>query len=100
MRLDKWLWCARFFRTRVIAQETCGRGVVRVNGSRTVKPHYMIGLGDVLTFAQGSHVRVVRVVAFTERRGGARDAALLYEDLSVEPPVQGAPSDQEADKPA
>lgn len=94
-RLDKWLWCARFFRTRVLAQEACGRGAVRVNGNRTVKPHFMVGPGDVLTFSQGSAIRVVRVTALAERRGSARDAAQLYVDLGAgdSPPPAPDPSE-------
>lgn len=84
-RLDKWLWCARFYRTRVLAQEACARGAIRINGVRTVKAHYLVGAGDVLTFGRGGQVRVVRVLGLAERRGSARDAAALFEDLSKDP---------------
>jgi len=89
-RLDKWLWCARFYRTRVLAQEACARGAIRVNGSRTEKAHFMVGPGDVLTFAQGSAVRVVRLLGVAERRGSAPEAATLYEYVPAEAPPSAA----------
>ena len=70
----------------MLAQAACERGTIRVNGSRTVKPHFLVSAGDVLTFAQGQAVRVVRVKALAERRGAATDARALYDDLSAEPP--------------
>lgn len=69
----------------MLAQAACERRAIRVNGSRTVKPHFLIGAGDVLTFAQGQTVRVVRVKALAERRGAAPDARTLYDDLSADP---------------
>jgi len=49
MRLDKWLWCARFFRSRGVATRFCEEGSVRVNGGRTTKAHHAVRPGDVLT---------------------------------------------------
>ena len=83
-RLDKWLWCARFFRTRSVAAEICERGRVRIAGQVVHKAHYAVREGDVLTFPQGGHIRVVRVAGFAERRGAARQAQALYVDLAVE----------------
>ena len=85
-RLDKWLWCARFFRTRAMAAAICEAGRVRVSGQVVRKAHYALKPGDVLTFPQGHHVRVVRVAAFAERRGTASAAAVLYEDLAPPEP--------------
>jgi ribosome-associated heat shock protein Hsp15 len=84
-RLDKWLWHARFFRTRALAQAVCAGGKVRVNAVRTVKPHQPVAPGDVLTFAQGERIRVVRVLALAERRGAATDAQALYEEQPPTP---------------
>lgn len=70
----------------MLAQAACERGTIRVNGSRTTKPHFLVGAGDVLTFAQGQAIRVVRVKALAERRGAAADARALYDDLSADPP--------------
>lgn len=86
-RLDKWLWHARFFRTRGAAQRVCGASRVRVNGTRVSKAHQLVRPGDVLTFAQGRAVRVIRVLAIAERRGSAQTAASLYEDLSPDTPA-------------
>ena len=85
MRLDKWLWCARFFRSRALAARACEDGGVRVNGSRVTKAHHAVRPGDVLTFALGSNIRVARVRALADRRGPATDARALYDDLSALP---------------
>ncbi len=85
IRLDKWLWHARFFKTRGLASKLVGDGRVRVNAERTVKPARQVGAGDTLTFAQGSTVRVVRIVALGVRRGPAPEARALYADLRPEP---------------
>ncbi|GAA6192050.1 RNA-binding S4 domain-containing protein [Phaeobacter gallaeciensis] len=82
LRLDKWLWQARFFKTRSLAAKQVGAGHVRVNGNRALKPAFAVGPGDVLTFAQGHDVRVVRVVALGERRGPAPEAQTLFDDLT------------------
>lgn len=84
-RLDKWLWHARFFRTRALAQAACAGGKVRVNAVRTVKAHQLVAPGDVLTFAQGERIRVVRVLGLAERRGGAPEAQTLYEEQPPTP---------------
>lgn len=81
LRLDKWLWQARFFKSRGLAHRACEAGRVRVNSVRTKKAHHAIRPGDVLTFPQGHRIRVVRVAALGERRGPAREAQTLYEDL-------------------
>ncbi len=87
-RIDKWLWFARFFKSRALAQATCAAGRVRVNRQPAIKPHYRVKLGDVLTFPQGHNIRVIRVEAFGERRGPAPEARTLYEDLA---PPEAAP---------
>ena len=80
-RLDKWLWHARLFKTRTLAADMCRDGQVRLNGERVDKSSVAVGPGDVLTFPQGSRIRVVRVAALADRRGPAADARLLYTDL-------------------
>jgi ribosome-associated heat shock protein Hsp15 len=82
MRLDKWLWCARFFKSRALAARHCEETGVRVNGAPVLKPHYAVRAGDVLTFALGSHIRVLRIAALPLRRGPAPEARGLYEELS------------------
>lgn len=83
MRLDKWLWCARFFRSRGLATRFCEEGSVRVNGGRTTKAHHAVRPGDVLTFPLGSNIRVARIRALADRRGPASEARALYDDLSA-----------------
>ena len=82
LRLDKWLWQARFFKTRTLAATVANKGKVRINRMLVTKPHYKVRPGDVLTFAQGREIRVVRVLALGERRGPATEARTLYEDVS------------------
>lgn len=81
LRLDKWLWHARFFKTRSLAARQVSDGQVRVNGGKVSKPSYMVSAGDVLTFSQGRVVRVIRIEALGERRGPAPEAQALYCDL-------------------
>lgn len=97
-RLDKWLWFARACRTRAAATRLVAAGAVRVNGTPTAKAHQALRIGDVVTFPQGNHVRVWRVVALAARRQGPALAQGLYEDLKPPtpenrlPPVPAAPA--------
>jgi ribosome-associated heat shock protein Hsp15 len=81
-RLDKWLFCARFYRTRNIAQDAAAAGKVRLNGLKVDRPGHSLKLGDVLTLGRGADVVVIRVLALAERRGPATDARNLYEILT------------------
>lgn len=101
LRIDKWLWQARFCKSRALASKLCAAGRVRVSGTVIQKAHHMVRIGDVLTFPQGPHIRVVRIVALGTRRGPAAEARLLYEDLSPIPlrPAAGAPAAATAERP-
>ncbi len=88
LRLDKWLWQARFFKTRTLAAAVATKRKIRINRMVVTKPHYKVRPGDVLTFAQGREIRVVRVLALGERRGPAPEARTLYEDIAETPPVE------------
>lgn len=88
LRLDKWLWFARFVKSRALATRLVIEGRLRVNGTPTQKAHYAVKPGDVLTFGLGPHIRIIRVVALGVRRGPAPEAQLLYEDL--DPPQKRA----------
>ena len=83
IRLDKWLFQARFLKSRAQATELVAEGKLRVNGQPTDKPARAVGAGDVLTFALHGRVRVVRILATGSRRGPASEAQGLYEDLEA-----------------
>ena len=78
-RLDKWLFHARFYRTRALAQAAASAGRVRLNGIRVEKPAQQLKPGDVLTLGRGGDVLALRVLALAERRGPAIEAQRLYE---------------------
>ncbi|HKD20361.1 MAG TPA: RNA-binding S4 domain-containing protein [Rhizomicrobium sp.] len=78
-RIDKWLWHARFYRTRVLAQAAATGGLIRLNGQRVEKSSVDVEPGDILTLPRGREVVVVRVLSMSVRRGPASDARLLYE---------------------
>ena len=83
LRLDKWLWQARFFKSRSLAAAVIEAGHVRVNGTRITRPGRDVSEGDTLTFPQGSRIRVVRILAQGLRRGPAVEAQALYLDLDT-----------------
>ena len=80
-RLDKWLWCARFLKTRGDCARLVAEGFVRINRQPTDKAHARLRVGDVLTVPIRGRVRVVRVLALATRRGPASQASLLYEEI-------------------
>ena len=89
IRIDKWLWHARFYRTRPLAQVAATSGRLRLNGQRVEKSSTSVKPGDVLTLARGPEVLAVRICAIGERRGPAAEARLLYEilnDSALDPP--------------
>jgi ribosome-associated heat shock protein Hsp15 len=86
LRIDKWLWHARFFKTRSLAARLVAEGRVRVNGERVAKAAAPVVPGDALTFPQGDRLRVVEIVALGHRRGPAPEAQELYIDRTP-PPV-------------
>jgi ribosome-associated heat shock protein Hsp15 len=86
LRVDKWLWHARFFKTRSLAATQVTNGIIRINGQITHKRASMVSAGDVLTFAQGDHIRVIQIDGLGVRRGPAPEAQKLYTDLSPPEP--------------
>jgi ribosome-associated heat shock protein Hsp15 len=77
VRLDKWLWAARFFKTRAVAVEAIDGGKVRVNADR-VKRAKQIQVGDIVEIRLGPYLHVVMVRGLSERRGPASAASRLY----------------------
>ncbi len=77
-RIDKWLWCARFLKSRSLAADLVEEGHVRVNGRRMDGPDKPVRVGDVLTIALERRVIVARVLSLAARRGPASEAQQLY----------------------
>lgn len=81
VRLDKWLWAARFYKTRAVAREMIEGGKVHYNGQRS-KPSKLVELHAVLTLRQGNDERTVTVLGITEQRRPAAEATQLYEETA------------------
>ncbi|NLZ16271.1 MAG: RNA-binding protein [Desulfobulbaceae bacterium] len=79
VRVDKWLWAARFFKTRSLAAKEVGAGHVTLSGTR-IKPARLLRVGDILTIRAGYDTYTVRICALSERRGPASVARQLYEE--------------------
>jgi len=79
VRVDKWLWAARFFKTRALATAAVAGGKVQVNGARA-KPAKSVHVGDALRVRVGPYDWLITVRAVTERRGSSKDAQLLYDE--------------------
>lgn len=108
MRIDRWLWCARFFKTRSLAASAVRRGKVRVEGER-VKPAREVTVGNALSIHRDETVTDIRVLRIPSRRGPAAEAAAVYEETAesiarrelaaerrrtaprLEPPTRGRP---------
>jgi ribosome-associated heat shock protein Hsp15 len=82
VRVDKWLWAARFFKTRALAVEAIDGGKVHL-GAERVKPAKLLQAGDVVSVRLGPYEHVVTVRAVSERRGPASVAATLYEETDA-----------------
>jgi len=89
VRIDKWLWAARFFKSRTLAAAACNGGKVDVN-DQAVKPSRVVRAGDLLKITLPRAKHVVRVATLTDRRGPGAAAARLYEDLTPPPPPREA----------
>ncbi len=93
LRLDKWLWHARLFKSRTLATQQIAQGGFRVNRAVVRKSHHTVQAGDVVTFPKGPYVRVIEIVALGTRRGPAPEAQGLYQDLNP-PEAQPKPDRQ------
>jgi len=81
-RIDRWLWHARFVKTRALAQRLVAKGKVRLNRTKVTKPSQSVSSGDVVSFMNRDHIKVVEVVAIGTRRGPAPEARLLYCEIN------------------
>lgn len=79
VRLDKWLWAARFYKTRSLAREMVDGGKVHYNGQRT-KPSKIVEIGAMLTLRQGSDQKTIQILAISEQRRPSAEAQLLYQE--------------------
>jgi ribosome-associated heat shock protein Hsp15 len=77
--MDKWLWAARFFKTRSLATEAVNGGKVHLNGNRC-KPGRTLSFGDILEIRKGPYTFTVTLQGLSNRRGPAKEAVLLYEE--------------------
>lgn len=82
MRLDKWLWAARFFKTRSLAQQAVAGGRVQLNGART-KPAHEVKVGDMVDVRVGDWRWEIQVKGLSDRRGPAEEARKLYEETDA-----------------
>lgn len=92
LRVDKWLWHARFFKSRSLAGELAGSGALRIDGIKVTKASQTVSAGQVLTFPKAGHIRIIQVDAIGTRRGPAAEAQALYTDL--DPPAPRPKDDQ------
>ena len=86
VRIDRWLWATRLYKSRSLAAEACDGGKVKVNG-HTAKPHKLVRIGDAVSVTHPAGRKEFTVVALAERRGPASEARQLYEDHSPPPPA-------------
>jgi len=90
LRLDKWLWAARFFKSRSLAAAACEGGKVDVN-DHAAKPAKLVRPGDRLRLTLPGGKKLIKVLVLEDRRGPAQGARLLYEDLTPPPPPEPLP---------
>ena len=81
LRIDKYLWAIRLFKTRSLATDACRAGRVKLDG-QNIKPSYLVKIGEKFTVQKGIERKVIKVVDLLERRVDAKTAALFYEDLT------------------
>lgn len=84
LRIDKYLWSIRLFKTRSLASEACRAGKVKLNG-QNVKPSYLVRIGETFTIQKGIEKKIIKVIDLLSRRVDAKTAVLFYEDLSPAP---------------
>ena len=99
VRIDKWLWAARFYKTRSLATEEIDKGRVRITDAE-VKPAKEVKLGDTVTLRQGPNTRTLVVRGISDKRGAAPVAQLLYEETEASVKLREQSSEQRRLEPA
>ena len=84
IRLDTWLWYARFYKSRSLSSKAILSGKLRVNSNKIIKPASKVKINDVLTINHVNMVRIIQVQSLGARRGPASEAQKLYKDLSAD----------------
>ena len=84
IRLDTWLWYARFYKSRGLSSKAILSGKVRVNSNKIIKPASKVKINDVLTINHVNTVRIIQIQSIGARRGPASEAQALYNDLSAD----------------
>ncbi len=85
-RIDKWLWHARFFKTRSIAQKQVATGKIRVDREKISSPSRKVSAGNVLTITRERDIKIIEILGIADRRGPFSQAQLLYNDMSPPKP--------------
>ena len=86
LRVDKWLWQARFFKTRSLAAKLVKSGKLRLNGLLISKPSRGVEIEDILTFPKEMEIRIIKICNLGQRRGPASESQRLYQDLALVEP--------------
>jgi ribosome-associated heat shock protein Hsp15 len=86
-RLDRWLWCARFVKSRSLATRLCTSERVLLGGALVQKAHHAVRVGDRLTLRLGRVERRIEVLALAQRRGPASEARMLYAETAPPAPI-------------
>ena len=94
-RLDKWLWHARFVKSRSLAAKLIEEGCIRVNRQRVIKAATSVRCGDILTATLYGRVRVIEILAIGHRRGPPSEAHALYSELIAQAPAKAEKLDGE-----
>ncbi|GGF33589.1 RNA-binding protein S4 [Aliidongia dinghuensis] len=95
LRIDKWLWHARFAKTRSLAARLCTLGAVELGGRPVAKPNQAVRIGSQITVVHGRQRRRVEVLGLGTRRGPATEAQMLYRELAPPEPLTRIPDDWE-----
>lgn len=98
LRIDKWLWAARFYKTRAVAKQAIEGGKVHCDGGR-VKASKEIGIGSVIQIRQGTDEKIVEVLVLSDKRRGAPEAQSLYQETAASITAREALAQQRKSQP-